>query len=448
MGRRSHTRALGLWMNGAHVGTWQVNPRQGDTLVYAPEWAASAHGRPLSLSLPFTPGNAPLRGEKVRSYFDNLLPDSQAIRERIARRFQARTAEAFDLLAQIGRDCVGALQILPDGAVPVGVQRVEAQSLSEQEVAQILRATVAPPAPGGVPGDDEDFRISIAGAQEKTAFLLNEGQWCRPHGATPTTHIFKLPMGLVGNMKFDLTESVENEWLCSLILRAYGLPVASCEPLRFEDQKVLCVERFDRRWWERGGRWLIRVPQEDMCQATGTPPHLKYESDGGPGAGQIMGLLDGSMHRDADRLQFFRAQILFWMLCATDGHAKNFSLFLRPGGTYMLTPLYDVMSAYPLLGEGPGKLSPHSARMAMAVRSKNAHWRMREILRRHWLGVGQRLGIVAPDGKDVGVVVDDLIARTPGVVHAVRAQLPEDFPPGLADSILNGLQAAARKLSN
>lgn len=447
MGRRSHTRALGLWMNGAHVGTWQLNPRQGDLLAYSPDWAASAQGRPLSLSLPFTPGNTALRGEKVRSYFDNLLPDSLAIRERIARRFQARTTEAFDLLAQIGRDCVGALQVLPDEVVPEGVQRVDAQPLGEQEVAQVLRAAVAPPPPGGVPHDDEDFRISIAGAQEKTALLLHEGQWCRPHGATPTTHIFKLPMGLVGNMKLDLTESVENEWLCSLILRAYGLPVAHCEPLRFEDQKVLCVERFDRRWREGEGRWLVRLPQEDMCQATGTPPHLKYESDGGPGVAQIMGLLDGSMHREADRLQFFQAQVLFWMLCATDGHAKNFSLFLRPGGAYALTPLYDVMSAYPLLGEGPGKLSAHSARMAMAVRSKNAHWKMRDILRRHWLGVGQRLGVVTPDGKDAASVLDDLIARTPGVVDAVRAQLPAGFPAGLADSILGGLQAAAKKLA-
>ncbi|WP_256584214.1 HipA N-terminal domain-containing protein, partial [Pseudomonas sp. GW460-13] len=92
-----------------------------------------------------------MRGEKVRSYFDNLLPDSLTIRQRIARRFQARTTEAFDLLAQIGRDCVGALQILPDETVPAGVQRVEAQPLSEREVAQILRATVAPPPPGGVP---------------------------------------------------------------------------------------------------------------------------------------------------------------------------------------------------------------------------------------------------------------------------------------------------------
>jgi serine/threonine-protein kinase HipA len=103
-----------------------------------------------------------------------------------------------------------------------------------------------------------------------------------------------------------------------------------------------------------------------------------------------MALLNGPTQRDRDRRTFFQAQVLFWMLCATDGHAKNFSLFIGPQGSYQLTPLYGVPSAYPMLGEGPGKLSPFKARMAMAVRSKSAHWKTKEILRRHWLELGPR----------------------------------------------------------
>jgi serine/threonine-protein kinase HipA len=153
------------------------------------------------------------------------------------------------------------------------------------------------------------------------------------------------------------------------------------------------------------------------------------------------------MARDADRRTFFQAQVIFWLLCAPDGHAKNFSVFLRPGGRYQLTPLYDVLSAYPVLGDGPGKLSPSKVRLAMAVRSKNAHWRMRDILRRHWLAVGERHGIVSVDGRGAQVVIDDLVARTPGVMETVRKALPRDFPEQLADSILTGLQAAANKLA-
>lgn len=449
MGRRSHSRALTLWMNGFFVGTWSRSRDGREVLEYAPDWPNSRQGRPLSLSLPFTPGNAPHRSDKVRSYFENLLPDSREIRERVARRYHVGKLDAFDLLAEIGRDCVGALQILPDGAVPTGVQAVDATALTESEVAQVLRGTLTS-APMGLGHNEEDFRISIAGAQEKTALLYFDGKWCLPHGVTPTTHIFKLPLGLVGGLQLDLSASVENEWLCSLILRAYGLPVANCEPLQFEDMKVLSVERFDRAWWTspEGSRTLIRLPQEDMCQASGVPPGAKYEADGGPGVESIMKLLEASMDSDRDRRIFFQAQVIFWLLCATDGHAKNFSLFLRPGGRYELTPLYDVLSAYPILGDGPGKLSPFKTRMAMAVRSKNTHWKMRDIVRRHWLGVGERHGVVSPDGRAARFVVDNLVERTPQVIQAVRAQLPKNFPIALADSILNGLQEAADKLAN
>lgn len=450
MGRRSHTRTLKLWMNGEFVGTWSILPHAAETLQYADSWVASPQGRPLSLSLPFTPGNQPHRGDAVRIYFENLLPDSRDIRERVARRFQVGSTDAFALLAEIGRDCVGALQVLPDAAPPDGVQEVHATPLDDAAVAQVLRNTLAPaPVGGRDTADDEDFRISIAGAQEKTALLWFNDRWCLPHGATPTTHIFKLPLGLVGNLKFDMRDSVENEWLCSEILHAYGLPVARTQALQFEDMKVLAVERFDRRWWTApdGKRWLIRLPQEDMCQATGTPPHLKYEADGGPGVRAIMKLLATSTDPDCDRRTFFQAQVLFCMLRATDGHAKNFSIFLNAAGSYQLTPLYDVLSAYPVIGTGANQLSPFRAKMAMAVRSKNPHWVMREILRRHWLTVGAEHGVVAPDGRGAEAVVDDLVARTPGVVMTVRALLPAGFPMYVADTIFNGLQEAADKLA-
>ncbi|MGE8678636.1 MAG: type II toxin-antitoxin system HipA family toxin [Achromobacter marplatensis] len=450
MGRRSHSRVLGLWMNGLFVGTWTNHPHGGETLQYDNEWVTSQQGRPLSLSLPFKPGNPPHRGDAVRTYFENLLPDSTIIRERAARRYRIDSTEAFDLLTEMGRDCVGALQILPDGAAPGEVRSIQATPLTESGVAQLLRGIVAPAAQDGPGADDDAFRISIAGAQEKTALLYFNGQWCRPQGATPTSHILKLPMGLVGNMKLDLRESVENEWLCLEILAAYGLPVARSEALLFDDIKVLAVERFDRRWRQHadGKPYLVRLPQEDMCQATSTPPHLKYEADGGPGMQSIIDLLETSRRAEQDQRVFFQAQVLFWMLCAPDGHAKNFSLFLNPGGRYELSPLYDMISAFPFLGEGPGKLSPFRVRMAMAVRSKNAHWRMRDILRRHWVAIGERYGVVTPDGREARFVIDDLVARTPEVVRAVRAKLPRTFPQSLADSILQGLQASADKLAS
>lgn len=138
MGRRSYVRALALWMNGVFVGTWRLHPQSGDELAYDDAWVQRPEGRALSLSLPFQPGNAPHRGEAVRAYFDNLLPDSQAIRERVARRFGADSTGAFDLLAQIGRDCIGALQILPLGEPPAGVQTIDADPLSSAKMAHLM----------------------------------------------------------------------------------------------------------------------------------------------------------------------------------------------------------------------------------------------------------------------------------------------------------------------
>jgi serine/threonine-protein kinase HipA len=435
-------------MNGAFVGTWGVAPNAPDTLQYDRRWTQADLGRPLSLSLPFTPGNAPHRGERVLAYFENLLPDSTVIRERLARRYQTGTTDAFELLAEVGRDCVGALEILPVGDTSPGVSRLQAEPLTEAQVADVLR-TVTTPSALGLVGSDDGFRISMAGAQEKTALLQVHGQWCLPRGATPTTHILKLPIGLIGGMKLDMSDSVDNEWLCAMVLTAFGLPVAPCQVVPFEDMKALVVERFDRMWWTSpdGDQRLIRLPQEDMCQALGVHPDAKYEADGGPGMDGIFKVLDGSMTREQDRRTFFQAQVLFWMLCATDGHAKNFSLSVRPGGRYQLTPLYDVLSAYPVLGNGPSKISPFKAKMAMSVRSKSTHWKVQDILRRHWLAVGARHGVVTSDGGAASLLLDDLIARTPSVVAAVRSQLPQGFPMRVADSILGGLQDAANRLA-
>jgi serine/threonine-protein kinase HipA len=143
MGRRTHRRALGLWMNGAFVGTWSLTPHAPDTLQYDADWTRSPEGRPLSLALPFTPGNAPHRGARVRAYFENLLPDSRDIRERMARRHGTGSTDAFDLLTRIGRDCVGALEILPEGQASPGSFAVQAEPLSEARVAAILRSATA-----------------------------------------------------------------------------------------------------------------------------------------------------------------------------------------------------------------------------------------------------------------------------------------------------------------
>ncbi len=274
---------------------------------------------------------------------------------------------AFDLLWEIGRDCVGALQFLPVDASPADIRQITGQRLTTDGVAQLLAGSLDSTF-AGEDGIEDAFRISLAGAQEKTALLFHEGVWHRPTHTTPTTHILKLPLG-INCQGIDLSTSVENEWLCAQIARAYGIEVASCRMETFGEYKTLVVERFDRRL-APDRTWYLRLPQEDLCQATATPPALKYESDGGPGIGKMMSLLLGSERPAKDQRDFMFTQLVFWVLAAINGHAKNFSFFLLPGGAFRLTPRYDILSAYPILGHGRGRFAPEKIRMAMAVHGK------------------------------------------------------------------------------
>ncbi|MEO5372218.1 MAG: type II toxin-antitoxin system HipA family toxin [Magnetococcus sp. DMHC-1] len=428
-------------MNGEHVGRWTVTPQGEHEFEYAESWVASAYGRSISLSMPMSRVGRLYKGAIVENYFDNLLPDNDKIRVRIQQRFGAPSQAPFDLLAEIGRDCVGALQLLPDDETPGNIRQIEAEAVSEADIEQILDNTFNASV-FGQHQDEDDFRISIAGVQEKTALLFHEERWLKPRGATPTTHILKFPIGRHGNQGIDLAMSVENEWLCARILNAYGIRVAKCWPATFGRQKVLVVERFDRRL-ARDGSWIMRLPQEDMCQARGVAPDLKYEKNGGPGVKTIMDLLLGSASAEADRADFFKTQIVYWLICAIDGHAKNFSIFLEPHGTYRLTPRYDVLSAYPVLGNGPGLLQEKKARMAMALIGKNRHDKWAELQKRHFEATARSCGIEA-SGK---MIVEHVLAATPKIIAEVAEGLPGDFPERIAKPILDGLQRMTQRLT-
>jgi serine/threonine-protein kinase HipA len=444
---------LNIWMNGELVGQWSHTRSKTQTFRYDPGWTASSLGRPLSLSMPFTAGNGEHRGAVVENYFENLLPDNDTIRKRLQGRYATRTTGAYDLLSAIGRDCVGAVQILPPSTEPLGWNTVQSAELTEAGVADALRKAIAVQTLGQSTDSDNDFRLSIAGAQEKTALLQYAGRWRCPLGATPTTHILKLPLGLVGNMQWDLKDSVENEWLCSKILQAFGLEVAHTEMAVFEDHKVLVVERFDRRWTgidsgaqnkggfaPAAGQWITRIPQEDFCQASGTAPSLKYEKDGGPGIESCLALLRGSHSAPKDKANFVLAQLAFWLLAATDGHAKNFSLFIERGGVYRMTPLYDVLSAWPIIGHGSKALAKQDAKLAMALRSKTPHYKLVDIRVRHWKALAASTGL--------DVVWPSMIHMVESVeehLSAIEKTLPPNFPEPVWQAISVGAQLQAQQ---
>lgn len=438
MGRLAKYSELSVWMNGERVGTWTRTAAGTHEFRYADAWLAAPAARPISLAFPLRPSAEPYR-LGVEAYFDNLLPDNRQIRERIHRQFKTASTSVFDLLQQIGRDCVGALQLLPINAEAPNIRRITGQPLNDAAIASELANTGAMVL-GQVPDDTKPFRISIAGTQEKTALLWHKNAWHRPTGATPTTHILKLPIGTLP-LGIDFSTSIENEWLCAQIVREYGLAVAPCQIASFGSKNVLVVERFDRRLSTDGKYWL-RLPQEDFCQATGTAPAFKYENDGGPGIRRIATILQASHNAAEDLRQFLRAQVVFWLLAAIDGHAKNFSLFILPGGAYQLTPLYDILSAHPVLGHREGQYAPEKLKMAMAVEGKSRHYRWADMRARHWLETGKRCGV-----PDMPTLLAELVEITPAVLDRVAASLPKKFPAHVADAILAGVRRSAKQLA-
>ena len=428
---RPRTRIpLNVFLNGRLVGRLRRQASGAIDFQYDDDWLAWEQAFPVSLSLPLREDR--FLGDPVIAVFDNLLPDNDQIRRRLAERVRAGGSDAYSLLAAVGRDCVGALQFLPDGADPGPAGGLSGRALGDEEIAGILGDLKRTPL-----GVDEsgEFRISLAGAQEKTALLYWQDKWQVPHGSTATTHILKPEIGLLPN-GIDLSQSIENEHLCMRLTASMGLPTARTEIREFSGRRALVVERFDRLR-TRDGR-LLRLPQEDCCQALCVPPTAKYEPDGGPGMRQILDLLKASDESEVDQRLFLKAQIVFWLLGATDGHAKNFSIALLPGGRFRLTPLYDVMSAQPNVDAG--EIRHNAMKLAMAV-GDNRHYTIDEIMPRHFLQTAAGCGVPA---SLVQGILDEIENDTDRAIDAAVNGLPQGFPERIVSSVIEGVRRRRR----
>lgn len=432
MARRKTHAPLNVLINNRLVGRIEKESSGAVSFAYDQSWLDWPHAFGASLSLPLR--KAAYRGAGVTAVFDNLLPDSVDIRRRVAERVGAEGTDPYSLLAAIGRDCVGAMQFLPDGEAVDASGAIDAEPLDEAAIAALLEDLKG--APLGIHAG-EGFRISIAGAQEKTALLRHGDQWLRPLGTTPTTHILKPQLGEIPTSTgmVDITASVDNEHYCLALLAAFGLPVARTEIATFGARRVLVVERFDRQWLDDGR--LLRVPQEDCCQALGVPSARKYQSEGGPAPADIIRLLAASDDPTTDQKIFLASQIIFWLIGATDGHAKNFSLFLRPGGGFKLTPFYDVLSAQGAADRG--QLAGRNFRLAMTA-GTSRHYRVDEVVGRHFVQTAKAAGL---GPTLIGQVLADIQGRAPTAAETARAAMPADYAGDIHDSVS---AAIARRL--
>ncbi|RAN37985.1 type II toxin-antitoxin system HipA family toxin [Hyphomonas sp. GM-8P] len=435
MPRSRRSTRLTVALNGRIVGMLERASTGAIAFVYNKEWLADTkRAIPVSISLPLREER--YSGAEVSAFFDNLLPDNDRIRRKVAERVGAGGMDAFSLLSQIGRDCVGALQFVPEGMDVAPPGPPEYLQLSDADVAEMIRNLAA--APLGIrPDGERELRISIAGAQEKTALLWQDG-WCLPKGSTPTTHILKPELGKLPN-GLDMTLSIENEHFCLALCRELGLDVAESRIVDVDGVRVLAVERFDRL--RAGDGRLLRIPQEDFCQALSVPSVRKYNNDGGPGIRECLGLLSGSDYAEEDRLSFLKAQIVFWLIGATDGHAKNFSLFLTPGGRYRMTPLYDIMSLQP--NYAAKQLRRKEFRLAMAV-GDSRDYLVEKILPGHFLQEAKSAGM---DQNQVRDLFGDLANSAEGAFERATTNMPDGFPQHIAEPIGAGLRKRSARMS-
>jgi serine/threonine-protein kinase HipA len=433
MARRRQHMPLRVLLNNRLVGHLLQEPGGGIYFRYAQGWLSRVNAVPVSLSLPLR--EDAYKGERVVAVFENLLPDSDQIRRRIAERVGAKGTDAYSLLYQIGRDCVGALQFVPDGNDAVhDTSVINGEVISEKDIEKLLNNLVR--APLGLDWN-EDFRISVAGAQEKTALLWHRGKWLKPHRTTPTTHILKAQIGTLPN-GMDLSNSVENEYYCLRLMAAFGLPVNAAEIKVFGKTKALVIERFDRKRTEDGR--LLRLPREDFCQVLSCPPSRKYQNQGGPGMIDILNVLKGGDAAAEDQKAFLKSQILFWLLGATDGHAKNFSVFLGPGGRFQLTPVYDVLTAQPSLDNR--QIERKQMKLAMSV-GNSRHYKIDHIKGRHFIQTAERAGL---PGTLASEVLEEVAKTADAAMKTIEMQLPSGFPEEIHSSVKKALSSRLRKI--
>lgn len=402
------TSELVTLLDGKEVG--RVHSGTGGRLrfVYDDAWRKAADAYPLSLSMPL---GAKDHGRAViEPFLWNLLPDNDRVLARWASKYQVSAHNVFAFISHVGEDCAGAVQfVTPERLEAIrGGTEDTVEWLTEADVAKRLKTLREDHAAWRLPRDIGQF--SLAGAQPKTALLWQNDRWGIPSGCIPTTHILKPPTG-----QFD--GHAENEHICLTLARALGLPTAESRVMRFGRETAIVIERYDR---QRSGNNIIRVHQEDVCQARGIMPTKKYQNEGGPSAFDIVELLRTySTDRETDLDTFIGAMAFNWVIAGTDAHAKNYSLLLG-SRRVRLAPLYDIASVLPY-----DEFDPKKVKFAMKI---SGEYKLDLIRLSHW----QKFA------REVRIDVDEFVER----LKSMAKQIPDDVSAAQTRARKEGLSAA------
>lgn len=408
--RPHRARALDTYLHGRLIGTFTQDPQVQFT--YHPDHLRP-DSTPLSLSMPLS--NATYRQSVALPWLDGLLPDSQDVRDRWGASFGVPGKNQFALLTHMGLDAPGAVQLVPTGTPVAGEGHL--QSLDDRQLGRRLRDLGAEPDNWTATGE----RWSLGGAQSKFALRWKDG-WHEAIGDEPTTHIFK--PGVAGFRGQAL-----NEHLTMTAARNLGLPAAETRYELFDGEPAIIITRYDRA--DVAGH-ILRAHQEDVCMALSVARGKKYESDGGPGAARILDLLRGSENSLENIHRFLDALVFNYLIGASDGHAKNYSILLK-GRAVSLAPLYDLASSLPY------DTAPDSGlrKLAMAVGGEKQFGQVRD---ENWDRLARRARI---DTDWLRSRVRRLAMDLPDALHTAIAATPasrgSDLPARYLDRLAEHL---------
>ncbi|HEX9682947.1 MAG TPA: type II toxin-antitoxin system HipA family toxin [Acidimicrobiales bacterium] len=352
-------------MNGRKVGVLDGSDQRSLRFTYDDAYITDPRSTPLSVSMPLRPG--PYLHSTIEPYLWGLLPDNPGVIERWGREFQCSPRSVIALLSNVGIDVAGAAQYVPAGETPEASQPGIVEPLSHSDVGDLLRTVRQDSASWHA--RSQTGRWSLAGAQAKIALAHDPvtGEWGAPSGRAPTTHILKPAIA-------QLDDHDLNEHLCLATAHELGLRSAETSVAHFGEERALVVARYDRVAAPDGS--IIRVHQEDFCQALSVHPDLKYENDGGPTTEQMVALLDDAISDDSrsQKVRLCEALAYSWLVLGPDAHAKNCSLLLS-GGQVRFAPLYDVASVLPY------DAYPPKVRLAQKI---GGEYRAGFVAARHW----------------------------------------------------------------
>jgi len=421
--------ALDVYISGRHVG--DLRQLQGGKLSfsYSDQWMNGKVAIPLSLSMPTI--RKTHEGRVVEAFLWGLLPDNEQTLSKWAQKFQVSARNAFSLLKHVGQDCAGAVQFIPQDGSAIRGEKLD--YLTDEEIGERLRELRIDGAATRKYGDFGQF--SLGGAQAKTAFHFDAvaGRWGVPSGDTPTTHIFKPPMP-------HLNGHTENEHFCLRLARMMGMDAAETQVLEFAGEKAIVVTRYDRR--NIDGK-VVRIHQEDMCQALAVMPSSKYENQGGPGVVTISNqVLPASNDPVRDRRTFMEANVFNWIIGGTDAHAKNYSMLLGARAEARLAPLYDISSILPHLGEGEIEANMRDIRLAMRI---DRVYPINEVMPRHW----ERCATAAKVGAEFTMeAIRRQLASMPDLASDCAERLREEgIDHEVVGRLVDAISGRARDLS-